>query len=786
MSVATHLSTSRLSSAKEALTSVVEDEDKRASSHTQSLGLLSPIPSFASIISLSPPSTSPSPLTSSSSSSFSSASSSHCHAPRTPRTPLRSATTPKPRPSPLFRLLQPFARTAPVSTPTTPTTSNTSMALHHPIPRPPSPTTTANQSTLSRSERLLRDALMRDEMERRPVPSSPLLSTHTSTSITSPSSKGHKRRHSHVPTSAYSSALASSRSDADPENEEFTRGTFLFRTAMNNPRSPSPLPANVFQSNSTYYGGDAEGSSPMSPVRRHRYQHDQHSQSLAYQQSPDPQSKSRSSSAGSPRSTSHSPSPLRRHRPSHLPLDSTPPPPVPSSSGLMRHNTVHSQDVSESPSNRPRSRPPGLPSHAQPAPGEPLVMTPHEQVLRARLERVLSVGRVVDLTEKEKNRNRRHRERSGSRRNEVRDEEGGWPWRERERERGAVEAAAGGSLTSSPLYSATSNNSGSNSSNQAQQQHAHALAPPSRVSSTTRVLSHSRTRSKTEPASPLPPSALGNGRGSAAPSPRRSSTVPTYPSRIPTRKQSTPPNALAQRTGTTPPLVAGEDAEGEEAEREDGDLRLLTPPPTPPFTARLFSLSGEPAPATRAEGYCPSPYKTLYSPAVKAPLKARTQAKTGLGAPRRPRHAPVDRPPSSSSEHEHEHEQDSSSCSSSQASFPRSDTSSAYAHRQRSRSADAAEMQNPPPSPVAGLRGQRPQFNARKASARCRAMEGYVSFASVEGLGEPPADSMSPDDADLERERGRGVFEAAWGGWKKLLNVAGLEGNHGKDGGVVL
>jgi hypothetical protein len=33
----------------------------------------------------------------------------------------------------------------------------------------------------------------------------------------------------------------------------------------------------------------------------------------------------------------------------------------------------------------------------------------------------------------------------------------------------------------------------------------------------------------------------------------------------------------------------------------------------------------------------------------------------------------------------------------------------------------------------------RPTFNARKASAQCRRLEGYVSFAAVEGLGEPPS-----------------------------------------------
>lgn len=35
--------------------------------------------------------------------------------------------------------------------------------------------------------------------------------------------------------------------------------------------------------------------------------------------------------------------------------------------------------------------------------------------------------------------------------------------------------------------------------------------------------------------------------------------------------------------------------------------------------------------------------------------------------------------------------------------------------------------------------GERPPFNARKASAQCRELTGYVSFASVEGLGAPPS-----------------------------------------------
>lgn len=55
-------------------------------------------------------------------------------------------------------------------------------------------------------------------------------------------------------------------------------------------------------------------------------------------------------------------------------------------------------------------------------------MTPHEQVLRARLERVLHTGRGVVHSEEREDESARSRKRS----NEVRDEAGGWPWRERE------------------------------------------------------------------------------------------------------------------------------------------------------------------------------------------------------------------------------------------------------------------------------------------------------------------------------------------------------------------
>ena len=93
--------------------------------------------------------------------------------------------------------------------------------------------------------------------------------------------------------------------------------------------------------------------------------------------------------------------------------------------------------------------------------------------------------------------------------------------------------------------------------------------------------------------------------------------------------------------------------------------------------------------------------------------------------------------------------------------------------------------QSPPATASLGLH-HRPQFNARKASAQCRAMEGYVSFATVEGLGEPPADPLSPTDGD-EEERGRkgpgGVLAWGVGGFRKLLGVVGVE--HTQEGVVL-
>jgi hypothetical protein len=87
-------------------------------------------------------------------------------------------------------------------------------------------------------------------------------------------------------------------------------------------------------------------------------------------------------------------------------------------------------------------------------------------------------------------------------------------------------------------------------------------------------------------------------------------------------------------------------------------------------------------------------------------------------------------------------------------------------------------------------------FNARKASTQCRAIEGYVSFANVEGLGEPPlvGDEFDPDGRGRNGEKEAvtflplGVLSAALK-WKRFVGGAAPGIYHGverKDQGVVV
>jgi hypothetical protein len=60
-----------------------------------------------------------------------------------------------------------------------------------------------------------------------------------------------------------------------------------------------------------------------------------------------------------------------------------------------------------------------------------------------------------------------------------------------------------------------------------------------------------------------------------------------------------------------------------------------------------------------------------------------------------------------------------------------------------------------------------PSFDARTASAMCRQIDGYVSFANVEGLGSPPEDDSESTEAGRQH---------AWLKWLGLKQTMGVEG----------
>jgi len=293
---------------------------------------------------------------------------------------------------------------------------------------------------------------------------------------------------------------------------------------------------------------------------------------------------------------------------------------------------------------------------------------------------------------------------------------------------------------------------------------------------------------------------------------------------------------------STSPFLSMNPGVGESEE----ELRLLTPPPTPPLMAR----SGA--------DYVPSPYKTATanpsptSTLTKTPVRTQTHRKKEGGLEmRRPTRGPAAekgkekeplRPLDLSSASSRQRQRDvtitqqsqqatrgpnplrdpkksnkntdghsSETCSTSGSSVsPLDGCTSGYCACSSHSSLDGPISTPPPPpftlrsphlvqhsdsNPPSPSPPQKP-FNARKASTQCRAIQGYVSFASVEGLGEPPlignefdADGFGEDGQGKGKGRKGapflplGMWNAALG-WKRFLGGAGID--HGEQPGVVL
>ncbi|KAL5485271.1 hypothetical protein ACEPAI_7913 [Sanghuangporus weigelae] len=79
----------------------------------------------------------------------------------------------------------------------------------------------------------------------------------------------------------------------------------------------------------------------------------------------------------------------------------------------------------------------------------------------------------------------------------------------------------------------------------------------------------------------------------------------------------------------------------------------------------------------------------------------------------------------------------------------------------RTSSSSPPEPLTPPPTPP---------FNARIASEVCKRIDGYVSFASVQGLGEPPGLDIDSDEGEEGLKK--------WGRWLRALPMPFRNGTH--------
>ncbi|KXN87246.1 hypothetical protein AN958_09037 [Leucoagaricus sp. SymC.cos] len=498
----------------------------------------------------------------------------------------------------------------------------------------------ATERPSSRSERLLRETL-----ERNPHPA------------LTPSPRTHRRSHSHIPEST-----ATSTSMSTEEDDQIYRAAFLYRTA----------------------------ATASSPIRPHYHHH--HSQRPSHSSSPTRDyyshdySRSRSRAA-SPRPSSPSPKGSRRQSLHRSPA---------SADGDSQYGTMTST-LQRHNSTPARKRPT---TTSLPIDNSTLPLTPHEQVLRARLERVLITGRVVDERERSRERHPyQHHYRQSS-------DTPGWPW-------------------SDPNLASTPPKSSSDHGYSQQ----YIINPIQSYQE-----QHYRSRSKTDPLTspPLPPTFVPRRATMSLTTP-----APSSPRLLPHSKprQYYPPHPQAHRhnsnsSTSTPPLTA--DASPVLSEPHDqlageeevvNDVRiLLTPPPTPP----LFGASSGTATATHTPG----------SNSRRPPGVPMYRCRTG-------------------------------------ESYSSSTHASPYMYRQEvDGSVEQLDLGLGYPHGTA-------TFNARKASERCRMMEGYVSFAQVEGLGVPP-NGVDDDDSgedgkrrksdggDGGEKRGRGLI----GTWARKLFVA--------------
>lgn len=404
-----------------------------------------------------------------------------------------------------------------------------------------------------------------------------------------------------------------------------------------------------------------------------------------------------------------------------------------------------------------------------------------EHVLRGNLERALTI------TESDAGSSRIMMRRKNE--NDFRGEQGGLSWkRDVGNEIGSMK-----SDTNSPL--ASQSNSISKSSYFQSQSNPH--TPEVQIQTRTHNTMSNRVipqrnpyYSPSTPHSPYPYSPVSRGSPSfhrtdldspppnlyATNSPRRDNSSPSGPSFV-----LVPPTPLQPTKQSPRPLLVGN--------RIEQELRLPTPPPSP-----LGSL-----------GSVPSRYGTaIANPGMSSARKGKEKGPPRpLNFSRKHRHHrdatitqhPLAIPRKCNSNEDSGSESCSTGTSVSSVSYLHAGYSSSYSSLGEPLTAplrsppqyshDPHQSQSNPSTP------RRP-FNARIASTQCRAIQGYVSFANVEGLGEPPlvrdeydGDESSDDEEGPERDDGGrngsvpflplGMLSAL--GWKSFLGGDGVEGS---------
>ncbi|RXW20411.1 hypothetical protein EST38_g5434 [Candolleomyces aberdarensis] len=453
---------------------------------------------------------------------------------------------------------------------------------------------------------------------------------------------------------------------------------------------------------------------------------------------------------------------------------------------LARRSSIKSQQSSSQQQQRhaspgisrqrvPHPLPLGPESHYQ---ADPAVMTPHEQVLRARLERVLQSGKVVGSPKRDVYYEDWKREDSSppaddeqessssedvdEDENVVRDENGTRAWRR--------DTHPPVSSRRAPIVVASPSSSGSGSARSDSQE---------RLQQRSRSSTEPNFPVMQQPASPYPPH----------PTPRRSTTAPNGAT---LKRQPQPQHHHRGRhapSGTTPPLVSDGSPtppEDDEEDRESDEMRLLTPPSTPPSHLATYNHQALAA----AYGYAPSPY---YTKTAFSATERRGRTLQGRGRP------PLRGiGPAVYDEDEDDDEEDSVSggssyyeegegyyCSSgSCSSCSGSGCSSCVRYIHKQLPTNPMQHTLPPRHQLQQLQQQQQrqqQFNVRRASARCREMDGYISFAAVEGLGAPPESESGEEAASENAQKEAAAKKGGVGGW-----VRRLWGSEGGPGAVVV